>query len=100
MSRRHNVHRADRENKALTEREVEVLILLALGFDILQIAEKLCITRNTVSNFVWSIKVKTNIKSRALLAFYAYSKGYVSKEDIKAAIKEERRVNNVKRRIS
>jgi DNA-binding CsgD family transcriptional regulator/pimeloyl-ACP methyl ester carboxylesterase len=55
----------------LSDREVEVLRLLAQGKSNPQIAEALFITRNTVQNHVSSILTKTNLSNRAQAAVYA-----------------------------
>lgn len=84
--------------RPLSEREKETLGLLALGMEYSQIAEKLHITLDTIKNHVWSIRCKTGIQSRTLLAFYAYANGLVSKEAIKEAIRRERRGNPIVRK--
>lgn len=61
----------------LSQREVEVLRLLAQGKSNPQIAEALFITRNTVQNHVGSILIKTNLKNRAQAAVYAQQQGLV-----------------------
>jgi DNA-binding NarL/FixJ family response regulator len=84
--------------KNLSARETDVLALLALGMTNGQIAKALDIKLDTVKNFVWSIKSKTRIHSRVLLAFYAYAKGYASKEAIKEAIADQQKKNNVRKK--
>ena len=59
----------------LSEREVEVLRLLAQGKSNPQIAEALFITRNTVQNHVGSILTKTNLSNRTEAAVYAQQHG-------------------------
>jgi DNA-binding NarL/FixJ family response regulator len=63
---------------------------LAQGWDDQEIAIHLGVVRTTVYCYVQAIKRKTGISSRVLLAFYAYSKGYVDNGDIKDAIQLER----------
>ncbi len=55
----------------LSDREVEVLRLLAQGKSNPEIAKELFITRNTVQNHVSSILIKTNLNNRAQAAIYA-----------------------------
>ena|SRR2546421_9610315 len=83
--------------KSLSEREQETLGLLALGLDYSHIARRMHVTTHTVKNHLWSIRCKTGIQSRTLLAFYAYASGLVSKEAIKRAIRWERRGNPIVR---
>jgi DNA-binding NarL/FixJ family response regulator len=61
----------------LSQRELEVLRLLAQGKTNPQIAESLFITRNTVQNHVASILTKTNLQNRAQAAVYAKEHGLV-----------------------
>ena len=59
----------------LSERELEVLRLLAQGKSNPEIAKELFITRNTVQNHVSSILIKTNLSNRAQAAVYAKDHG-------------------------
>ena len=59
----------------LSDRELEVLRLLAQGKSNPQIAEELFITRNTVQNHVSSILIKLNLQNRAQAAVYARDHG-------------------------
>jgi len=59
----------------LSERELEVLRLLAAGKSNPEIAKELFITRNTVQNHVGSILIKTNLNNRAQAAVYARDHG-------------------------
>jgi DNA-binding NarL/FixJ family response regulator len=59
----------------LTQREVEVLRLLAAGRSNHDIAEALCISANTVANHVHSILAKTNTANRTEAAAYALRHG-------------------------
>jgi DNA-binding NarL/FixJ family response regulator len=76
--------------KPLSQQETRVLQFLAQGLNDVEIAEILHIRRRTVCNYVEHAKHKTGIHSRILLAFYAYSKGYVTNYEIKEAIQRER----------
>jgi DNA-binding CsgD family transcriptional regulator/pimeloyl-ACP methyl ester carboxylesterase len=60
---------------ALSEREVEVLRLIAAGKSNPEIAMELFITRNTVQNHVSSILIKANLQNRAQAAAYAKEHG-------------------------
>lgn len=59
----------------LSERELEVLRLMAAGMSNPEIAKELFISRNTVQNHVGSILIKTNLKNRAQAAVYAEQRG-------------------------
>ena|SRR2546421_6624948 len=77
--------------KPLTKRERETVRYLSLGMDHKQIAAKMHISTSTVRNYICTAKTKTGIRSKTLLSFYAYSKGYVTKDDIKREIIKQKR---------
>jgi DNA-binding NarL/FixJ family response regulator len=77
--------------KPLAYHEYMTLTLLAQGRNDLEIAAMLGVEKRTVCGYVCKIRSKTGIHNRVLLAFYAYSKGYVTNSDIKEAIQLERR---------
>ncbi len=64
--------------EALTEREVEVLRLVAQGESNPQIAEMLCITVNTVKTHLKNILYKLQLENRTQVAAYAVQSGLVS----------------------
>jgi DNA-binding NarL/FixJ family response regulator len=61
----------------LTEREVEVLRLMAKGWDNARIAESLCIAEGTVKNHVSTIYAKLNVSSRAEAVAWAWQQGLI-----------------------
>lgn len=61
----------------LTEREREVLVLLAQGFDNAQIAARMGIGKATVRNYASRIYSKLNLKSRAEAVVWARERGLV-----------------------
>jgi len=63
---------------ALTERELEVLALIGRGLSNPQIAEALCITRNTVRSHIKRIYDKTGLGGRGQAMRYAIEHGLVS----------------------
>jgi NarL family two-component system response regulator LiaR len=65
----------------LTEREVEVLRLVAQGRDNREIAEKLVITEATVRTHVSNIMSKLHLASRTQAALYALREGLASLDD-------------------
>ncbi len=61
----------------LTERELDVLQLIAKGMTNSQIAEQLVITENTVKGHVSNILNKLHLADRTQVAVYAWRKGIV-----------------------
>ncbi|MBN2387571.1 MAG: response regulator transcription factor [Anaerolineales bacterium] len=61
----------------LTERELEVLKLIASGLNNTQIAESLVISENTVKGHVSNILSKLHLADRTQVAVYAWQKGIV-----------------------
>jgi two-component system nitrate/nitrite response regulator NarL len=62
----------------LTEREIEVLYLLAQGASNPQIAEELVITVNTVKSHISHILAKLQLENRTQAATYAVQQGFTS----------------------
>ena len=63
------------EKLGLTEREVEISVMISQGFSNRQIASALYITDGTVKNYVSSIYSKTKINDRTKLALYVKENG-------------------------
>lgn len=64
----------------LSERELNVLRLVAVGDSNLEIAEKLCISVHTVKSHICSILDKLQLENRTQAANYALNRGLVSPE--------------------
>lgn len=64
----------------LTERELDVLKLIANGLTNTQIAERLVISENTVKGHVSNILSKLHLADRTQVAVYAWQKGIVGRE--------------------
>jgi len=64
----------------LTERELEVLKLIANGLSNSQIAETLVISENTVKGHVSNILSKLHLADRTKVAVYAWQQGIVQRE--------------------
>ena len=64
----------------LTERELDVLKLIASGLTNSQIAEKLVISENTVKGHVSNILSKLHVADRTQVAVYAWQRGIVQRE--------------------
>ena len=67
--------------ESLTEREVEVLHLVAQGASNPEIAERLCISINTVKTHLKSILDKLQVDNRTQAATYAVQCGLVEMDD-------------------
>jgi NarL family two-component system response regulator LiaR len=65
----------------LTERELDVLKLIANGLTNSQIAEKLVISENTVKGHVSNILSKLHLADRTQVAVYAWQRGIVQRGD-------------------
>ena len=63
----------------LSQRETEVLQLLALGYTNQQIAEEICLSVKTVESYRARIKVKLGLEGRAHLVRYAIEIGLLDK---------------------
>jgi NarL family two-component system response regulator LiaR len=61
----------------LTEREVEVLTLLARGFSNQEIAERLTVRERTIRSHVSSILAKLHLANRTQAALYALRSGFL-----------------------
>jgi DNA-binding NarL/FixJ family response regulator len=68
--------------ECLTERELEVLKLVAAGESNTQIAQKLCITVNTVKTHLKNILSKLNLENRTQAATYAVKNKLVPQKEI------------------
>jgi DNA-binding NarL/FixJ family response regulator len=64
--------------ESLTEREIDVLRLVAQGYSNHQIADELCITVNTVKSHLKNILAKLQLDNRTQVAAYALQSGLVS----------------------
>jgi len=71
----------DGEVEALTERETQVLGLIARGWSNQSIADELTVSCATVRTHVSHILAKLNLASRTQAALYALRRGWVSLQD-------------------
>ncbi len=67
---------------ALTERELDVLLLVANGYPNSQIAEELVISENTVKGHVSNILSKLHLADRTQAAVYAWQQGIVKRDSL------------------
>jgi len=65
----------------LSERELEVLQLLAQGFTNTEISERLYLTRGTVRNYISSILTKLDVEDRTQAAILAVRHGLVKDQE-------------------
>lgn len=68
----------------LTDREVEILHLVAQGLSNKQIADQLCIAEVTVRTHVSNILGKLHLANRVQAALYALREGYAALDDIES----------------
>jgi DNA-binding NarL/FixJ family response regulator len=62
-------------NQRLTERQIDVLRLVARGATNKEIAHKLSISEGTVKNYISSILAELNLRDRTQAAIFAYKNG-------------------------
>jgi DNA-binding NarL/FixJ family response regulator len=67
--------------KGLTEREVEVLALVAAGNTNRQIADELFLSQKTVARHLSNIFTKLDVTSRTAAAWFAFENGLASPKD-------------------
>ena len=72
---------AEREGERLTERETEILKMVAKGMSYKQIAERLVISHRTVQNHVQNTLRKLQMHNRVQLTRYAIEQGLDTDED-------------------
>lgn len=78
------------ENKTLSRRELEVLLLVAGGFENLEIAEIFEVQLTTVKKQLERIYKKLKAKNRANAVFMAYFDGLIVARDYSAVMNCER----------
>ncbi len=67
-----NVNRDNLYSTALTERENDILVLIADGLNNSEIANKLYLSEGTVRNYISTMLDKLNLRDRTQLAVYYY----------------------------
>ncbi|MEE8163332.1 MAG: response regulator transcription factor [Anaerolineae bacterium] len=68
--------------RRITERETEILQLVAEGLGNKEIAHRLCISESTVRNHLHNILDKLHLQNRVQLAMYASRQGIVGRGDL------------------
>jgi DNA-binding NarL/FixJ family response regulator len=70
-------HPKRRQSDGLTVREVDVLRLVAEGYDTAQIAVKLCYSQRTVKNIVYALTTRLKLRNRPHAVAYAIRNGVI-----------------------
>lgn len=73
----HTTHTDTQENMSLTEREIDVLHLIARGYSNSEIAKELCISMNTVKTHIRNIFHKLEVEDRTQAAMKAVQKDII-----------------------
>ncbi len=79
--RRGNSRQVDDSLQQLSRRELEVLQLIAKGFNNMQIGEELFIAESTVKKHVSNIYMKLELNTRAEVTAWAWKNGIVESEE-------------------
>jgi NarL family two-component system response regulator LiaR len=70
----------------LTERELEVLRLVATGLSNTEIAARLVITEATVRSHMSNILSKLHLSNRVQATLYALQEGIISLEEVRGSV--------------
>jgi DNA-binding NarL/FixJ family response regulator len=73
---------ASKSSQALSDREIQVLELVAAGMTNEKISEELEISKRTVDNHISNILTKTNTENRVALVLWALQWGKVCLDDV------------------
>lgn len=79
----------ENENKILSRRELEILILVAAGFENNQIAVVFRVTLSTVKKQLEAIYQKLKVQNRANAIFTACTHGLISQKDFETVLKTQ-----------
>ena len=82
----HNDVSLENEEKILSRRELEILILVAAGFENLQIAKVFKVTLSTVKKQLEKIFIKLKARNRANAVFIGQCQGLISAKDYETVI--------------
>jgi DNA-binding CsgD family transcriptional regulator len=74
---------------SLSERELEIIELVATGLTNLEVAQKLMISKRTVDNHVSNIFTKTGAKNRVALLNWAMDNGKICRDGFNCCILPE-----------
>lgn len=78
-----NIKRTPKKSPAtnLTDRENEILLLVAKGLNNKEIAEQLFLSQGTIRNYISELLSKLNLRDRTQLAIYYYNEKYEMDEN-------------------
>ncbi len=68
----------------LSERELQVMLMITMGMKVQEIADKLCLSPKTVNSYRYRIFEKLNVKNDVELTLLAIRHGLVESEETKA----------------
>jgi DNA-binding NarL/FixJ family response regulator len=74
-------------NVGLSQREMQILSMIAHGYDNQQIAKDLCLSLGTIKNYVTNIYLKVQVNTRAGAVAWAWQYGLI-KSDVEQEILE------------
>ena len=79
------VETRESDGQSFTERQREIIQLVALGYDNRQIGQSLCIAQQTVKNHLHAIFEKAGVSRRSDLAMQAYDKDEADSKSLLAS---------------
>jgi len=85
--------------KELTERELDVLVLLSQGYSNSKISDTLFISEGTTKKHITNILGKLGFESRSEAMLFANTNSYIIRTAIQRSVKEDRRRGNVWRNM-
>lgn len=84
-ARGREIHEDVSRGRKVTERETEILQLVAEGLGNKEIAHRLCISESTVRNHLHNILDKLHLQNRVQLAMYASRQGIVGRGNLSSS---------------
>ncbi len=82
---RHVNDKEDSPFDSLSERELQVMLMITKGIKVQDIAEKLCLSPKTVNSYRYRIFEKLTVKNDVELTLLAIRYGLIESEDVKEA---------------
>lgn len=80
---KHVEHIDESPFELLSEREMQVLLMLTMGMEVQDIAEKLCLSPKTVNSYRYRIFDKLKVKNDVELILLAVRHGLIEQEEVK-----------------
>lgn len=91
IERMNRVNEDEEKLKGLTEREMDVLILLSQGYSNTKIGQKLFITEGTTKKHITSILSKLSLESRIEAVVFASKNSFIMRTAVKRSVREDMR---------